>query len=270
MDNNKTKEEIKILKKGGVKLASIIRKVSKEVKPGVSTEFLEELAIRLIEKAGGRPSFKNHEIFSGEYFPTALCTSINEEIVHAPAIPGRILKEGDIIGIDVGMEYPLKGGAVENRYSRRGGFYTDMAITLPVGRVKRETAKLLETTKRCLELGIKKAKPGNTLNDIGRAIEGYAKKNGFCVVRDLVGHGVGYKVHEEPQVFNYDFVSDGIKDIVLTPGMVLAIEPMVNMGGFRTRTGNDSFSVVTADGSLSAHFEHTVAITERDNIIITA
>ncbi len=270
MTSKKTKEEIKILREGGKKLSSILKKVKKEVRPGVSTEFLEEIACKLMKEAGGRPAFKNFEIFSGEYFPTALCTSINEEVVHAPAIPGRVLEEGDMIGIDVGMEYPLNGGKVDNRYSRLGGFYTDMSQTVAVGKISKEKIKIMETTKKCLELAIKKAKPGNTLNDIGKVIQKKAERDGFSVVRDLVGHGVGYKVHEEPQVFNYDFVKEGIKDMVLEPGLVIAIEPMLNAGGPAVKSGPDGFSVVTADGSVSAHFEHTIAITEKGNIIITA
>lgn len=270
MNNNKSKEEIKIIREGGKKLSMIMSRLKKEVKPGVSTEFLEDILCSLMEKIGGRPSFKNFEIFSGDYFPTGLCASINNEIVHSPAIPGRILKEGDIIGLDIGMEYPLKKGKLENRYSRCGGFYTDMAETVAVGKISKEAMKLIETTRKSLELAIKKVKPGNTLNDIGKTIQNYAEKRGFSVVRDLVGHGVGYRVHEEPEVFNYDFVSDGIKDIVLEQGMVIAIEPMINAGGWRTKSGRDGFSVVTADGSLSAHFEHTVAVTESGSIVITS
>ncbi|MBD3247957.1 type I methionyl aminopeptidase [Candidatus Falkowbacteria bacterium] len=271
MISKKTKEEIKILKEGGKKLGSIMKRLVREVKPGVSTEDLEKLACELIKKADGRPAFKNFEIFSGEYFPTALCTSVNNEIVHKPAIPGRVLNEGDIIGIDIGMEYPIKKKKkIENRYSRFGGFYTDMAKTIAVGDIDRHTKKLLSATKESLEIAIRKAKPGNTLNDIGKSIQKHVESKGFSVVRDLVGHGVGHKVHEDPQVFNYDFLKEGIKDVVLEPGMVIAIEPMVNVGSPATKSGPDGFSVVTADGSLSAHFEHTIAIVDKGNIVITS
>lgn len=266
----KTKEEIEVLRKGGKILAQILKKVSKEVKPGVNTEHLENMACDLIEKAGGRPAFKNYEIFSGRFFPTALCTSINSEVVHAPAIPGRILKEGDIVGLDLGMEYPVKKKAkVKNKYSRFGGFYTDTAKTVACGKVDKKIEKLLKVTRESLKLAIKKSKPGGTLNDVGKAIQKHVESNGFSVVRDMVGHGVGHKVHEDPQVFNYQFVKEGIEDIVLKPGMVIAIEPMVNVGDPGIIIGPDNFSVVTADGSLNAHFEHTVAITEKGNIIIT-
>lgn len=268
----KTKEEIAVLKKGGKILSRILDKIVKEVKPGVSTKLLEKLACDLIDKAGGRPAFKNYEIFSSEYYPTALCTSVNEEVVHAPSVPEKILKEGDIVGIDLGMEYPAfknKKFKTRNKHSRFGGFYTDMARTVPVGKINKKTKKLLRVTKRSLEFAIKVSKPGNTLNDIGKTIQEYVESEGFSVVRDLVGHGVGYDVHEEPQVFNYDFSKSNIEDIKLIPGMVIAIEPMVNMGGPAIETGDDNFAVVTSDGKLSAHFEHTVAITKKGNIVIT-
>jgi methionyl aminopeptidase len=220
------------------------------------------------------PAFKDYEIGNGRFFPTALCTSVNSEIVHGLPVPGRILKAGDIVGLDIGMEYPVAGSdakkfPVRNKSSLNGGFFTDTAITVSVGKVSQETKKLLKVTRRALEIGMSLAKPGNTLNMIGTAIENYVVKEGFSVVRDLVGHGVGHKVHEEPEVFNYEFVTYGIKDTVLRPGMVIAIEPMVNAGKSDIKTGQDGFSLITADGSLSAHFEHTIAITEKGNIVIT-
>lgn len=270
----KTKEEIEVLKDGGQILGRILKDLLKEAKPGVSTEHLENLACQWIEKAGGRPAFKNYEMGSGRFFPTALCTSLNEEIVHAAAVPGRILKDGDVISIDVGMEWPTdpakaKKYKVHNRFSFEGGFYTDIAGTVAVGRADRKTQRLIETTKGALQVGIAEARPGNTLSKLGKAIQKYVEKKGFSVVRDMVGHGVGFHVHEEPQVFNYDFTQYGIPDTVLVPGMVIAIEPMVTVGSWRIKTGRDGYAVVTADGSLSAHFEHTVAITEKGNIVIT-
>jgi methionyl aminopeptidase len=270
----KTKDEITVLRAGGKILSRILKMIAAEVKPGVSTEKLENLALSLIEKTGGRPSFKNYEVGNGRFFPTALCASINNEIVHGLPIPGRILKEGDIIGLDLGMEYPVtspeaKKFAIKNRYSALGGFYTDMTLTVPVGKINKESKRLVDVTRRALEVGIKEAKPGNTLNKLGTAIQNFIEKEGFSVVRDLVGHGVGHQVHEEPEVFNYEFVSYGIPDTVLKPGMVIAIEPMVNIGRSDIKSGSDGFSLVTADGSLSAHFEHTVAITEKGCIVIT-
>ncbi|MDD4902255.1 MAG: M24 family metallopeptidase [Patescibacteria group bacterium] len=270
----KTKDEIIVLRAGGKILSRILRRIAAEVKPGVSTEKLENLACELIDSAGGRPSFKNYEVANGRFFPTALCASINNEIVHGLPIPGRILKEGDIIGLDLGMEYPVGGRAAEkikakNRYSALGGFYTDMTLTVPVGKIGKNAKRLIEVTKKALEIAIEEAKPGGTLNKLGIAVQNFVEKAGFSVVRDLVGHGVGHQVHEEPEVFNYEFVSYGIRDTELRPGMVIAIEPMVNMGRADTKSGPDGFSIVTADNSLSAHFEHTVAITEKGNIVIT-
>jgi len=228
----------------------------------------------LIEKAGGRPSFKNYEVINGRFFPAALCTSVNNEIVHGLPIPGRILKAGDIIGLDLGMEYPVtekeaKKFSIKNRHSSLGGFYTDMAVTVPVGKIDKKAKRLIDATRKALEIAIKEAKPGNTLNQLGTAVENYIEKEGFSIVHDFVGHGVGHAVHEEPEVFNYEFVSYGIRDTVLKPGMVIAIEPMVNMGKSETKGGSNGFSILTADGSLSAHFEHTVAITEKGNTVIT-
>ncbi len=270
----KTKDEIEVLRAGGKILSRILHRIAAEVKPGVSTERLENMACQMIEAAGGRPSFKNYELGNGRYFPTALCASVNNEIVHGLPIPARILKEGDIIGLDLGMEYPVtpreaEKFKVKNRYSTLGGFYTDMTLTVPVGKISPKVKKLVQITRLALEVGIKLAKPGNTLNQLGTAIQNFVEKEGYSVVRDLVGHGVGHQVHEDPEVFNYEFVSYGIRDTVLKPGMVIAIEPMVNLGRAETRSGPDGFSIVTADGSLSAHFEHTVAITEKGNIVIT-
>jgi len=269
----KTKEEIKLLREGGKILSNVLTQVCKMAKPGISTEALENLACELIEKAGGRPAFKNYEVFAGEYYPTALCTSINEEVVHAPAIPGRTLKDGDIIGLDIGMEYPIgekaKNVKIKNKYSKLGGYYTDMSRTVAIGKIDKKAKKLMDVTKKSLEIAIKLVKPGNTLNDIGSAIQKYVESHGFSVVEDLVGHGVGHKVHEDPQVFNYDFSDMQIEDTVLKAGMVIAIEPMVNMGGYEIETGDDNFSIITKDRSLSAHYEHTIAITEKGHIVIT-
>jgi methionyl aminopeptidase len=270
----KTKDEITVLRAGGKILSRILKKVAAEVRPGVSTEKLEKMACEMIEAAGGRPAFKDYEMGNGRYFPTALCTSINNEVVHGVAIPGRILKEGDIIGLDIGMEYPVTKKEAEkfnvkNKYSPLGGFYTDMTYSVAVGKISKDAKKLLDVTRKSLEVGIKEAKPGNTLNALGTAIQKYVESQGFSVVKDMVGHGVGHQVHEAPEVFNYEFVSYGIPDTVLTPGRVIAIEPMVNFGRADIKNGRDGFSIITADGSLSAHFEHTVAITEKGCIVIT-
>lgn len=272
MIRTKTENEIKLMREGGQKLAFILNEVAKAVKPGVSTEDLENLAVDLIKKEGGRPAFKNLKMYNSKRFPTAICTSINDEIVHAPAVPARVLKSGDIIGIDIGMEYPLfkkKINTTYNNFSSKGGFFTDMAITVPVGIVEGEINKLIETTKQSLYLGIKEAKAGNSLNEIGKAIQKFAEDQGFSVVRELVGHGVGYEVHEDPQILNYASKSKE-DNIELKPGMVLAIEPMVNIGGWQALEAPDGFTIVTRDGGLSAHFEHTIAITDNGPVVLTA
>lgn len=268
----KTKEQIEIIKQGGRILAVVMEKIAAEVKPGATTGRLEEVACSLIKAAGGRPSFKGYESGQdGESFPTALCVSINNEVVHVPSLPSRMLKEGDIIGVDLGMEYPV---FVPQRGSSAGkpakqGYYTDMAMTVPVGKISREARRLIDVTRKSLELAIKEIKPGNTLNDIGRAVQTYVEANGFSVVRGLVGHGVGLAVHEEPQVPNFVIEKEGCNNMVFKPGMVLAVEPMVNAGDYEIKYGDDHFSVLTADGSLSAHFEHTVAVTEGGHIVLT-
>jgi methionyl aminopeptidase len=267
----KTREEIKILREGGRKLASILDILISKTKPGMTTGELERIACRLISKAGGRPSFKGYKNkFDNRAYPTALCISINDEVVHAPALPSRILREGDIAGIDIGMQYPvstIKRNAIGTKNS--SGLYTDMAATAVAGKVSPTTKKLIDVTRKSLELGIAQVKPGRTINDIGRAIEEYVKINGFNVVRDLVGHGVGYFVHEEPEVPN--FVSN-FKDakLVLKSGMVLAIEPMVNAGSHKIESADDGFTIKTLDGKFSAHFEHTIAVTENGCEILTA
>ena len=258
----KKDKEIKKLREGGKILASVLTQVAAIVKPGVTTADLEDLACRLIAEAGGRPSFKGYQTSIDDTpFPTALCTSINNEIVHGPALPARILKEGDIIGIDVGMEYPYKKG--------QDGFYTDMAITVAVGEISPDVQKLIDVTKHSLELAIAAAQPGKYLSDIGRAVQTYVEANGYSVVRDLVGHGVGYAVHEDPQVPNYEIRQNSIDNHELKPGMVIAIEPMVNMGKHHIKTKSKEWAIFTADDSLSAHFEHTIAVTEKGNEILT-
>lgn len=250
----KKDNETELLRQGGKILAWILKRLIAEVKPGITTGHLEQMADFLISQSGGRPAFKGFKADKHDRpYPTALCVSINNEVVHAPALPSRELKSGDIVGIDIGLEY-------EN-------FYTDTAATVGVGKISREAQKLIRVTKEALELAIKQVRPGNSLNNVGRAVEQHIKANSFSVVRDLAGHGVGYSLHEDPQVPNYDLA--GNKKIILNPGMVLAIEPMVNAGDWRVKEGPDKFSVLTADGSLSAHFEQTVLVTEQGYEILT-
>jgi methionyl aminopeptidase len=240
------------------------------VRPGISTSELELEACRLMEEAAGRPAFKNYEMPNGLLFPSALCTSINDEVVHAPALPGRILEEGDLLKIDMGMEYPLRGQKLKNPHSELGGFYSDMAVTIAVGKIDKKKQKLVDVTKDALRIGIEKVKPGNTVNDIGAAIQEYVEKNGFSVVRDMVGHGVGHEVHEAPQIPHYRINRTSPINAVLKPGMVIAIEPMVNAGGYKIHELDDAMTYATDDGEPSAQFEHTVAVTEDGYKILTA
>lgn len=254
----KTEKEIETIHEGGKLLAKILKSILKEIKPGGSTKSLEESACDLIRKAGGRPSFKGYKSSHDSMpYPTALCVSLNDEVVHAPALPERIFKQGDIVGIDIGMEFPSTNG-----------FYTDMAATVAVGKISKEAKKLINVTKKSLEIAIKKIKPGASLYDVGKAVEDYVDSHGFSVVRDLVGHGVGIAVHEDPQIPNYAVPEN--KNIILKPGMVIAIEPMVNAGSYRITTAKDDMTIKTSDGRLSAHFEHTVAVTKSGHRILTA
>jgi len=254
----KTKEEIAIMREGGKILAGVLETLRKMVAPGISTADLEKTATQMILTAGGRPAFKGYKS-GGKPFPTTLCTSVNSAVVHGPATPGRVLVEGDIIGIDIGMQYPAKGG-----------LYTDMAITVPVGNIEKRAQDLLDATKKSLELAIAKVKAGAEIREIGVAVQRYIESKGYSVVRDLVGHGVGHHVHEAPQVPNFEISQKSPDNIILKSGMTIAIEPMVNMGSQRVKNGRDGFTIETSDGSLSAHFEHTLAVTDEGCIIITA
>ncbi len=271
----KNNEEIRIIRLGGCILAQILKEMVAEVRPGVSTLALENILVKRIKEAGGRPAFKDYDMGDGIYFPSALCASINDEVVHGAAVPGRLLKSGDIIDLDIGMEWPVDPKiraeikAPVNKFSSDGGFYTDMCTTVAVGKISQEAKKLLKITRECLDAGIKQAKPGNTLNDIGKTIQAIAEMHGYGVVRDLVGHGVGYMAHEDPNVFNYAIPVRSRENLVLEPGMVIAIEPMINLGTWKVDVAANDFTVVSADGSLSAHFEHTVAITENGPEILT-
>lgn len=271
----KNYEEIRIIRLGGHILAQILKELVAEVKPGVSTLVLENILLKRIKEVGGRPSFKNYDMGDGIFFPSALCASINNEVVHGAAVPGRLLKSGDIIDLDIGMEWPVDPkirteiGAPINKFSVDGGFYTDMCTTVAVGKISGEAKKLLKVTKECLEAGIKQAKRGNTLNDIGKTIQSIAEAHGYGVVRDLVGHGVGYLAHEDPNVFHYAIPAKSRENLVLEVGMVICIEPMINAGTWKVDIADNNFTVVSADGSLSAHFEHTIAITENGPEILT-
>lgn len=253
----KKPEEIKVLQTGGKILAEVLSELIQQVKPGIKTSELDKLAEKLIKRKGGLPSFKNYKNKPEEKpFPTSICASVNEQLVHTPTSNYQ-LKNGDILSLDLGIKYPASDK----------GFFTDMAVTVPVGRVSQIARKLIKVTKKALELGINQIKPGNHISDISKAIQSYVESQGFSVIRQLVGHGVGYQVHEEPRIPNY--LDKKQKDIQLKKGMVLALEPMVSVGDYPVKTLNDGWTVVTADGSLSAHFEHTVVVTQNGHEIIT-
>ncbi|MFH0814764.1 MAG: type I methionyl aminopeptidase [Candidatus Falkowbacteria bacterium] len=247
----KSKEDLVILREGGKKLGRILRTVARAAKVNVRASDLNALAENLIKKAGGQPSFKD---FGGNRnpFPAALCVSINNEVVHGIPLATKVLKDGDIVGLDLGMEYK--------------GLYTDTAMTVGVGKMTTKNKRLIKTAEKALLVAIKKTRPNVDLQDVSRAIQKTVETEGFSVVRQLVGHGVGHDVHEEPQIPNY--VINNFH-FVLTPGMVLAFEPMINAGEWEVETKKDGWTVVTKDGSCSAHFEHTVAVTERGAIVIT-
>jgi methionyl aminopeptidase len=242
----KSKEEIALMREGGKILAQIMKEVKQKVYPGVTTLFLNECAEKLIKESGGKASFKGYK-----GFPFALCTSVNEVIVHG--VPSEYkLKEGDILSLDIGIFYK--------------GFHTDMAITVPVGKINGEAVRIIRETKKALKRGIKKVREGNTFGDIGNTIERHIGKTEFSIVRGLCGHGIGRELHEEPQVFNEGKRRKGMP---LEKGLVFCIEPMVSMGSVEIKTSSDKMGVETADGSLSAHFEHTVALTEKGAVVLT-
>ena len=272
----KTKEEIALLRQGGKILAGILNELCLSLSVGVSTAELEKKALNMIEQAGGRPAFKDYDMGAGLNFPSALCVSINNEVVHGASLPDRLIKSGDIVDLDIGMEWPIqskeeatKNNRPFNIHSAGGGYYTDTCRTIAVGKVSPEAKKLIRVSREALDIGISEAVPGKTLADIGRVIEKFVKKNGFSVVRDLVGHGVGYFAHEDPHVFNYEIDKNDSENFVLKPGMVIAIEPMVNQGRFNVKIAKNGYTVLTSDNSLSSHFEHSVAILDDGNLILT-
>jgi methionyl aminopeptidase len=233
----KTPEEVAIMAKASRVVAEALQILKKEVRPGISTDELDQLAEEAIRSRGAVPAFKGYRSY-----PNTLCASINDEVVHG--IPsGRRLKDGDIIGLDLGAIV--------------GGFYGDSAITVPVGLISREAKRLIEVAEQALVLGIEQAVVGSRLSDISHAVQAHVEKAGFSVVTDFVGHGIGRQLHEEPQVPNYGKPGQGPR---LQAGMVLAIEPMVNAGKSAVRILEDRWTAVTQDASLSAHFEHTIAI----------
>lgn len=248
----KTKKEIEILREGGKILGKILDSVIKKVKPGVTTDELDTYAYELIKKAGGKPAFLNYQPDGAPYpYPATICISVNDEIVHG--IPSsRVLKEGDVVSLDLGLNYK--------------GMFTDHARTVGVGKINLKSKKLLSVAEEALYIGIEKAIEGNTTGDIGHAIESFLKPYKYGIVRELAGHGVGRAIHEDPYIPNFGKVGKGEK---LVAGMVVAIEPMVNEGGDAVIFEDDGYTVSTKDKKKSAHFEHTVLITDGEPEILT-
>ncbi|MGD1076397.1 MAG: type I methionyl aminopeptidase [Thermodesulfovibrionales bacterium] len=242
----KSPEEIEKMAGACRIVAETLRAVGDIIKPGISTKDIEGYAEKMVLAKGGGLAFKGYR-----GFPSAICTSINDQVVHG--IPSSaILREGDIISIDLGVYM--------------NGFYGDGAVTLPVGKISKEAERLLQVTEHALHLGIEEAAIGNRVSDISHAVQKYVEANGYSVVRALVGHGIGRSLHEEPQVPNYGGPGHGPR---LRKGMTFAIEPMVNAGSYEITVLDDGWTAVTSDHSLSAHFEHTVAVTESGTIILT-
>ncbi len=243
----KSTQEIEKLRNANRLVAEFFAKVGEVIEAGISTYDLEVLSEDFLERHNVESAFKG---YMG--YPANLCVSVNSEVVHGIPREDKVLKEGDIVSIDFGL--------------KSDGFYGDSAKTFPVGKVSQNAITLMKVTEKALSLGIEAAKKGNRLFDIGWTVQRHVEENGFSVVRDFVGHGIGRKLHEEPQVPNFGEKGRGIK---LLPGMVLALEPMVNEGTYEVRVKNDGWTVVTSDGKLSAHFEHSVAITENGPMVLS-
>ena len=244
----KSDDEITIMREAGRIVATTMEKLLAELRPGLVVKELDAIVRKEFAKAGVVPTFLG---YAQPPYPATVCVSVNDEIVHG--IPGkRVLKEGDVVSIDLGCTYK--------------GFVADHAITAIVGQAGAEAQKLVDVTRGALEEGIRHLKPGVRLGEVSHAIQEYVEANGFGVVREYVGHGVGRKMHEEPQVPNFGPVDSGP---VLKKGMVLALEPMVTVGDWRTKQLDDKWTVVTADGSLAAHFEHTIAVTDDGPLVLT-
>ena len=243
----KSPREIEKIRQSNLMVAEILEILRQEAKPGTDTLTLDKLSEKLALARNAKPGFKGYR-----GYPYSLCASVNHQVVHG--FPSRrLLKEGDILSMDFGILY--------------NDYYGDAAITVPVGKVSDAALRLMKTTKEALFLGIEQAVPGNRLSDISHAIQSHAESGGYSVVRKFVGHGIGKALHEDPQIPNYGKPGMGIR---LKPGMVLAIEPMVNAGSHEVMTLEDGWTAVTKDGSLSAHFEHTIAVTENGPVILSA
>jgi methionyl aminopeptidase len=242
----KSEKDLQMLRRSGRILSAVMRKVEKSVRAGITTLDIDRLSEKLILKENALAAFKGYK-----GFPATACVSVNEEIVHGIPEP-RVILDGDIVSIDLGVNYQ--------------GYFSDMAITLPIGRVDEKKRKLIEITRKALDIGIKQAQSGNYLSDISHSIQSFVEGQGFSVVRQFVGHGIGTALHEEPEIPNFGAARLGP---LLKNGMVLAIEPMVNAGSWECFIARNGWTAVTKDGLASAHFEHTVAVTDKGPIILT-
>ncbi len=250
----KTAAELEKMRQSGLLVWKVLQELRAMVAEGVTTQDLEAAAEKMIRDAGARPAFKGYYVpAAGGEYPFVLCTSVNEEIVHGMPSAKRVLRNGDVVSIDTGVQL--------------NGYYGDSAVTIPVGTVSPEVERLLQVTQEALELAIGKVRPGNRLLDICGTVQQHVESNGFSVVREYVGHGIGTQLHEEPQVPNY--VDRKNENPRLKEGMVLAIEPMVNAGRPESRVLADRWTAVTKDGSYSAHFEHCVAVTSNGPWVLT-
>ncbi|MFC1512479.1 type I methionyl aminopeptidase [bacterium] len=243
----KKETDINSMRKSGRILSKVMNSLVENTNEGVTTKYLDNIAYDLIQGYGAYPSFLG---YNG--FPGSICTSINDEVVHGIPSTERVLYSGDVLSVDIGVVFD--------------GFHADMAVTVPIGEVSKKVKQLINTTKQALYDGINKCRIGNRVGDIGNAIENLVKRNGFSVVREYVGHGIGKSLHEEPQIPNFGLKNTGAK---LVQGMALALEPMVNMGTWRTRVENDQWTVTTKDGMPSVHFEHTILVTDNEPEILT-
>lgn len=257
----KSLTDIKNIEENGKRMGEILEKLTALCRPGVSALEIDLRAERLIKRAGGRPAFKGYRTNKADRpFPGTICASVNEELVHGIARKGLVLKDGDIFSIDIGMAWPVSKTARP--------VFSDTAVTIAIGEIPAETMKLLAVTKQALEEGIRAAMPGNSVAMIGKAVESYVKSQGkYGIVRDLVGHGVGHQVHEEPYIPNY--YDPELESVKLVPGMVIAIEPMIALGKPDVITKSDGWTIKMKDNSRCAHFEHTIIITEAGNVVAT-
>lgn len=248
----KTKEEIETMRQGGKILAHVLSDLKSQVETGVKLAELDTLAEQLIEEAGAKPSFKDYQSnFATRPYPASVCLSLNSEVVHG--LPAeKVLKEGDVLKIDLGVFY--------------NGFHTDTAITVGVGNISGKAAELIRVTEQSLQKALAIIKPGLALGDIGYAIDSFVKEYGFSVIRELTGHGIGREIHEDPNIYNFGRQGTGQK---LKAGMTLAIEPMVSLGKGSVVLSDDGFTYKTADDTLAAHFEHTIAVTPEGVLILT-